>query len=154
MEAKDIMTRDVIVAKRDTPVKEIIRLLLKHQISGVPIVNEENGVAGVVTEADLIQKKRLPTPLELIYNLGRYMNSEQLAEEHRKLRGEKAADIMTSNVICVKEDSDVVDIASLLIRKDIKRVFVTRDKKLVGVVSKADILRGMTKPGGGSTRAS
>ncbi|HAW60619.1 MAG TPA: hypothetical protein DCW86_04035 [Actinobacteria bacterium] len=154
MEAKGIMTRDVIVAKRDTPVSDIIHLLLKHRISGVPIVNEENEVIGVVTEADLIQKKKLPTPLELIYNLGRYMNSEQLAEEHKKLRGEKAADIMTSNAICVKEDSDVVKIASLLIKKGIKRVFVTRGKKLVGVVSKADILRGMAKSGEGSTRAS
>ncbi|MEW6189775.1 MAG: CBS domain-containing protein [Actinomycetota bacterium] len=143
MKAKDIMTKNVIAVKRDATVEEIVTLLLEHKISGVPVVDDKYEVIGVVTEEDLLYKKKLPIPVTFIYQYGRYINHKKLVEEIRKMTGTKAQDIMCTNIICTSEDTPVRDIVSLMITKGVKRVFVTRDGKLVGLVSKADILKGI-----------
>lgn len=143
MQAKDIMTRDVISVRENADVKKIVSLLLKHRISAVPVVDEENHVIGVVSEGDLLYKKKLPTSLDWVqdYSGYYYTRPEQLLEEHRKTEGSTAKEMMTPVPVCVDEETEVSEIARLMLKRGIKRVFVVREGKLVGVVSRGDILK-------------
>lgn len=143
MKAKDIMSKDVITVKEGTGVKEIISLLLKHRISAVPVVDEKNNIIGVVSEGDLLYKKRLPTSINWVQDYGQYYYTrpEQLLEEHRKTEGTTAKEMMTPIPIYVDEETPVSEIAKLMLKRGIKRVFIVRENKVIGVVSRGDILK-------------
>lgn len=141
MLAKDIMTTNVTKVAKDTPAKEIAKLLIEKRISGVPVVDEHGCILGVVTERDLLFKKKEPMSVSLVYQYGEYLDPEQVGEEWRKIRGSKAEEIMSKNTICLPEDTPGAKIASIMIKEGVKRVFIVRGKQLVGVVSKADILK-------------
>lgn len=112
MLAKDIMTKDVITVRPKTPVKEVSTLLVQHRISATPVVDKDGRVVGVVSEADLMSKK-----------------------------GKEARDIMSDAVISVPEDTTVSEVASTMITHSINRVPVMRGSEMVGIVSRADIVR-------------
>jgi CBS domain-containing protein len=139
MQAKDIMTVNVISVAEDTPVHEIVRLLLRHRISAVPVVDGARNVVGIVSEGDLLRPEgtgtRRPRWLEAV-SAGRPVAYEQG-------RDSTAATVMTRNVIAVEEDARLNDIAELLERQHIKRVPVLRDGKLAGIVSRANLLHGL-----------
>lgn len=143
MKAKDIMSKEVITVKEGTGVKEIISLFLKHRISAVPVVDEKNNIIGVVSEGDLLYKKRLPTSINWVQDYGQYYYTrpEQLLEEHRKTEGTTAKEMMTPIPIYVDEETPVSEIAKLMLKRGIKRVFVVRENKVIGVVSRGDILK-------------
>lgn len=141
MLAKEIMTKDVVKVTKDTPVKEIALLLIKKRISGVPVVDESGHILGVVTERDLLFKKKEPTSVSWLYQYGEYTDPNKVSEEWHKVKGTKAEEIMSKHVVCLPENVTCARIAELMIKEGIKRVFIVREKRLVGVVSKADILR-------------
>ncbi len=140
--ARDVMTSPVVTVRPDTPVKEIAQLLLTHHISGVPVV-EDSKVVGIVTEADLLHKERPELPEGGILRLFR---RGQLAEAERKAEGLVARDVMTSPVVTVTEDTPLREVATLLARRQINRVPVVRGDELVGIVSRADVLRALVRP--------
>ncbi len=144
--AKDIMTRNLIKATRETSVEEIARLLIENNISAVPIVEDDDRIVGVVSEADLIFKKMFPSLMTMIYHYGSYLSAETYYQEEKKMRARKAEDAMSSEVIDVEEATPVEKIIRIMEENKIKRVFVTSEGKLVGVVSKLDILRCLTGP--------
>jgi CBS domain-containing protein len=109
--AKDIMTRDVISAGPTATVKELAQMLVRQQISGAPVVNKKGRIVGVVSEADIVAKK-----------------------------GKQVKDIMSKNVSSVAEETPVEEIAALMATHKISRVPVMRGEKLVGIVSRADIV--------------
>jgi CBS domain-containing protein len=111
MVARDIMTRDIITASPELSVKELAMLLIKNQISGVPVADENGKIVGLVSEADIIAKK-----------------------------GKQVQAIMSQQVFTVAEEASVEEIAQLMTRHRIKRVPVMNDGKLVGIVSRADIV--------------
>ncbi len=111
--AKDIMTKRVVTVSPCTSVKELSEILAKKRISGVPVVDEQKRVVGIVTEADILAKPGAKTVEE----------------------------IMTKRVISVTPDTPVEEIAKLLAKKKIKRVPVIAEGKLVGIVSRADIVK-------------
>ncbi len=137
------MTKEVITVFPETSVEEIAFLLLKHNISGVPVV-EGDRVVGVVSEADLLYKKKLPTSIVYLYQHGSYLKPEELAEEDKKIRATKAKEVMTKDVVSVSPETPVTEIISILEEKGIKRVLVMEGDKLVGIVSKLDVLRCLT----------
>ena len=112
MVAKDIMTLKVITASPTTPVKNLAKILLQNRISGAPVVDKSGKILGIVSEADLLTKK-----------------------------GKEARSIMSPKVIEVGEETPVEEIASLMTHHNIKRLPVMRGEKLVGIVSRADIVR-------------
>lgn len=114
MQVKEIMTRDVVVASADAAIGDVAELLARHRISAVPITDEDGAVIGLVSEFDLLAK-----------------------------RGHTARDVMSRGVISVDEETDVEDVRFLLIDRQIKRVPVFSGQKLVGIVSRADIIRQM-----------
>jgi len=135
MLAKDIMTRKVITINRETSVKEIINILLKNRITGVPVVDDENKIVGIVSESDLVYKEA-PMPIS-----DYWADRKKFKSEYWKIKGAKAEEIMTTDVICVGEDTPVEEIATLMVEKRIKRLPVVRGKKLVGIISRADVLK-------------
>ena len=119
MIARDIMTRNVYTTSPEVSVQEVAQLLVQKDISGVPVINRDGQIIGIVTEADIIGK----------------VNREGLC----------VADIMTPELIFVDEETQVGDIAMLLVERKIKRVPVLRKSTLVGIVCRADIVNAVAQ---------
>ncbi len=141
MKAKDIMSRHVITVPATAPLREVILLMLDHHISGVPVVDASGRVTGVCSEKDLLYRKKLPSGAARIYNMSDYLDSEAMATEARKAHGATAGDVMTSVPISVGEGAPVTEIVKLMCEHDVRRVLVMRSRELVGIVSKADLLK-------------
>lgn len=147
MLAKDVMTSDVIVVTKETTVTEVARLLVEHKVSGLPVVDEERRVLGMVSERDLIyQDKKLHTPafLEILGGVIYLENPQRVASDLQKMTAAKVAEIMTSKVYSVKEDSPIEDIATIMVERQVNRVpVVDADGKLAGIVSRQDLVKAM-----------
>lgn len=142
MKARNIMTIDVVTVAPDTPIDKTASLLLRHRISAVPVTHER-AVLGIVSEGDLMRRAESGTERARSWWLAMFTDSETLAREYAKTHGRRAIDVMTRHVVSVTEDTDVADIANLLDSHRIKRVPVVREGKLVGIVSRADLLRAL-----------
>lgn len=138
MQAADIMTRNVITVGRDSEVREIASLLLEHGISALPVVSDSNEVLGIVSEGDLIRRveddKRKSWWLRLF--------AVNDPAEYVKSHGRRAHEIMTPDPLTIGEDMPLAQISRLLEKYHIKRVPVVSNGKLVGIVSRANLLQG------------
>ena len=144
MKAVNIMTKDVITVKKDMSVKDIAELMVTRRISGVPVVDDEGKLEGIVTEADLVyrdKKLHIPTMISLFGGVIYLERPKDLEEELKKMLGAKVADIMTRKVETVTEDTDIKDIATLMTSKRFHILPVMKNGKIVGIISKADIVR-------------
>lgn len=151
MRAVDVMTTKVITVQPDTEVREIAGLLLKHRISAVPVVDANQRVLGIVSEGDLMRRVENNTDSRHSWWLEGIFSSHDKAGEYVQTHGRKAGDVMTRDVVEVMEDTPLYDIADLLEKHHIKRVPVTRDGRLVGIVSRANLLHGLAAKGAGVT---
>lgn len=144
MIAKDVMTTNVVTVEPETAVSDIAKLLLERNISAVPVVDLEGKIAGIVSEGDLMRRPESDTETRRrSWWLSLIADSDTLAGEYAKSHGRRASDVMTGNVISVEEETPLSEIAQTLEEKHIKRVPVVRDGELVGIVSRADLLRGL-----------
>ena len=141
MLAKDIMTTNVVTVERDLPVKDIAELLLVHNISGAPVVDSKGRLVGIVSEGDLI--RRGETEERRSWWLDLLTSNEERARRYIKSHGHRVEDVMTTEVAAVTEDTPASEIAHLLEKRRIKRVPVLRDGKVVGIVSRANLLHGL-----------
>ncbi|SDK95386.1 CBS domain-containing protein [Natronincola ferrireducens] len=144
MLAKDIMTKEVIRVKKDSTVEEVIKLVLEHNISGLPVVDDENNVIGIITEGDLIyrsKKLHIPTYFTLLDSYIFLENPQNLEAQLKKMVGYKVKDVMTSKVIMVDLEETIEEIATLMSEKNINRVPVVKEGKLMGIVSRRDIIK-------------
>jgi len=142
MQAKDIMTVNVISVSEDSPVHEVVGLLLKYRISAVPVVDGARKVVGIISEGDLLRPEgtsrtgtKRPWWLEAVFA------GQTVAYE--KAQGRTAGAVMTRNVFTVDEDTPLNEIAELLERHHIKRVPVLSGGRLAGIVSRANLLHGL-----------
>jgi CBS-domain-containing membrane protein len=147
MQAADVMTTNVISVGAEAAVREIVDLLLKNRISAVPVIDDERRVLGIVSEGDLMRRVEDHPTRRHSWWLGMMAGDDAQARDFIKLHGRTAREIMTRNVVTVEEDAGLGDIASLLEEKHIKRVPVVRDGKLVGIVSRANLLQGLAVKG-------
>ena len=143
MQAKDIMTRNVVTASTDTTVGEIAKLLVGRGISGVPIVDADDHVLGIVSEGDLMRRAEIETERKPSWWLRMFADGQVSADAFVKSHGTRAEDIMTRNVAIVGEDASLGEIAELLEEKHVKRVPVVHDGKLVGIISRANLLQAL-----------
>ena len=141
MLARDIMTHDVISVRPETPVEEVARLLLVYRISGAPVVDASGRVVGVVTEADLIVRERPEAPRSRW--LRWFGDPDLLAAAYVKSHGVRAEEIMSRPAVCITEEIPVEAIAALLQDRGINRVPVLREGRLVGIVSREDLLKAL-----------
>lgn len=147
MLARDLMTREVVTVNRETTVKEVVRLLLEHKISGLPVVDKENRVIGIVSEGDLIyQDKKLHTPafLEILGGIIYLENPNRLGQDLIKMTAVKVGDLMTAKVYTVREDATLEEIATTMVEKRVNRIPVVDGAgRLAGIISRQDLVKAM-----------
>ena len=153
--ASDIMTRSVITVTKQTSVKELARILTKHNISGAVVVSSENKVVGVVTGSDLIfQNKKLHIP-SVVAILDSYFfleSPEKMGLEMQKMAGATVGDIFSNDATTVQEDTTIAEIATIMSEQHIHTLPVLKDDTLVGVIGKKDIIKTIaTDPRDGAT---
>lgn len=144
------MTRCVITAEPDTPVAEIARRLIANQISAVPVVDGAGRLVGIVSEGDLMRRPETETERHPSWWLT-LLAPEKAAMNYVKAYGHHAKDVMTHQVTTVSEDASLEEIAEILEKQHIKRVPVVTDGKLVGIVSRANLLHGLIARGSGDS---
>ena len=136
MQAADVMTPDVICATPETPLLELVRLMLDNHVSGLPVV-EDGRVVGMVSEHELLQRAEAGTEPRPSRWLELLTSSDRLAADYTHTHGRKASEIMTRDVVTVPDTMPIADVAHLLAARRIKRVPVIRDGKLVDHRSEA-----------------
>lgn len=145
MFAADVMTRDVVTVRPDTTVKEIAETLLAKGISGVPVVDAGGALVGIVSEGDLIHRVENDTERRRSWWLRLFADSESLAQEFVKSHGREAGDVMTRRVVTVKPDTPLGEISALLEKHQIKRVPVVDRDKVVGIISRSNLLKALLR---------
>jgi CBS domain-containing protein len=149
MKISEIMTRDVFTVPPDMSVKELANLLFQKEISGLPVVDKEGHILGMVTEKDII-KMAMPKYLEyeglndfaFVLDTGPFWKKVAAAD---KL---SVKDIMRKDVLCVTDDTPVPEVARLMITKNVRRVPVLREGKLAGIIARSDIVKEIAKETG------
>jgi CBS domain-containing protein len=143
MRAMDVMTSGVISVDENATVPEVAKLMAERGISAVPVVDNDDRVIGMVSEGDLLHRAETGTERRRSWWLEMVSSTNQLAGEYIKSHSGSVKDVMTRDVLSVTEETPVADIAVLLESNRIKRVPVLRDGKLVGIVSRANLVRAL-----------
>src|SRR5271165_2681351 len=155
MRAVDVMTTGVIIVDPDTSVQTLAALLSERGISGVPVVDAAGRLVGIVSEGDLLHRAETGTARRTERRRFRWLDTiasdQELARDYVKSRGQVVSDVMSREVIAVSEMAELAEIADLLEIKRIKRVPVVRDGKLVGIVSRANLIRALATVKAGSS---
>lgn len=145
MKAHEIMTKNVVTVGPTSSVREIAQLMTTHRISGIPVVSEDGTVVGIVSESDLLRRTEIGTETKRKWWLTFFSDPDSMAREYTKSHGLRAEDIMTRQVVSVAEHTELKEIADTLENRKIKRLPVLRDGKLVGIISRADLVRALSQ---------
>jgi CBS domain-containing protein len=146
--AKDIMTRDVLVVKPDTSIEELSSLLVKNEISGVPVVDDSGALVGIVTENDLISRNKrlhIPTVVSFLDAAIYLESSKKFEQEVKRLTATRVGDICARKVVTIAEDTTVIDIATIMSEKKVYLLPVLRAGKVVGIVGKRDMVKAVVR---------
>ena len=144
MRALDVMTRTVITVNPETPVREAARVFAENHISGAPVVDDEGRLLGMLTEGDLLHRTETGTQARRrSWWLEFFASTRDLAATYIKENARLVKDVMTAKVISVQETTPVSEIADLLERHRIKRVPVVYDGELLGIVSRANLVKAL-----------
>jgi CBS domain-containing protein len=145
LQATDVMTQTVVSVKTDTTVINAARAMLQHNISGLPVMDRQNRIVGMVTEGDLLRRAEIGTErhrsrwLELLRGPGR------AAEEYATAHARKVAEVMSDQVVFVTPETPLDQVVELMEQHHIKRVPVVSEKGLVGIVSRANLLAALVE---------
>ena len=148
--AKDLMTKEVITVKPETPVKELVKMMSENDIEAIPVLNDKEEVVGIITDGDLVMrasKFHMPLFYQILGGVIYLEHPNAMEAELKKMLGTTAADVMTKRVVAVTEDTPLEEIASAMVTRKIKRIPVVKDKKLVGIIGRKDILTILAKNG-------
>lgn len=143
MQAKDVMTAGVVTVAPETPLHLAAKLMLERRISAVPVVDAKGRLQGIVSEGDLVHHVESGTEHRRSWWLNLVVDRDTTALDYVKSHGRTAADVMTRDVVTVSERMPLAKIAALLERHRIKRVPVVRNGRVVGIVSRANLLHGL-----------
>lgn len=144
MQAQDIMVKEVITVHQDATIAEIAKVLYDNDISGVPVVDDEGLLAGIVSEGDLLHKEtspRLPDFVNVLGAIVYYNGVERYNDDFKKLTAAQASAMMTKPVITVSPEAEIDSVVKLMLEHHIKRIPVVKDGKIVGIISRRDIIK-------------
>lgn len=154
MKVKDIMNSNVIVCHPDTTIGEASQILKKHKISGVPVVENEE-VVGIISEGDLLKLLEvpehgggfwLPSPFEVIeIPIRELINWEETKDMLKNIGSKPVSEIMNTHVHVISPDNDIEEAIRKVSKYKINRLPVVQDNKLVGIITRGDILQGIDK---------
>lgn len=151
MLAREIMSRDVITVSPEEKVDKAARILVENKISGLPVVDANNHVVGIITEKDLIiraSELKVPFYITLFDGIIFLENPIRFNNDVKKYIATQVKDAMTRKVFVVEEDTPVSEIVEILQKRAINRVPVVRNDKLVGIITRNDILKSLVKTNG------
>ena len=143
MNAADIMTQPVVSVAPEDTIAHAARLMLQHRVSGLPVTDKSGTIVGIITEGDLLRRAELGTErrrrrwIELLIGPGR------LAGDYADTHGRKVGEVMTSTVVSVRPPDALSDVVELMEKRHIKRVPVVDNERLVGIVSRANLVRAL-----------
>jgi len=141
----DVMTTSVVTVQGSTPLKQVAEALVERGISGVPVVDEAGAVLGVVSEGDLLLKESGPGVVRK-HRLGRLLGDQKaLQAREQKLKATTAGEAMTSPAITIRPNQTLAEAARLMTGRQVNRLVVVDDEKLVGIVTRADLVRAFVR---------
>jgi CBS domain-containing protein len=143
MKAGDVMTRQVLSIAPDATVLQAIQLMLHNRISGLPVVDAADALVGIVTEGDFLRRAETTTERQRPRWLEFVMGPGRLADEYVHTHARKIADVMTTDPCTITEDTSLQEVVHLMEKHRIKRLPVMKGKKLVGIVSRANLLHAL-----------
>lgn len=141
--AKDIMTRDVVTVAPSATVQEVARVLSEKRFGGVPVVDDQQKLQGIVTESDLVERvagPHLPAHIELLGGVIYLENPAKMNEHLRKAMALTAQEVMSHPVVTVNAETSVRDVADMMMKKRVNRLPVVSDGKLVGIITRHDVI--------------
>lgn len=144
LNASDIMTTEIITVKKDTSLKDLAGLLYENHINGVPVLDDDGTLIGIICESDLIRKdKKLHIPTVVaIFDWVLYLESpKKIEKEIQRVNATTVEDLYTRKVITVGEKTKIDEIATLMEQKKIYTIPIMDGDRLVGIVGKADVIR-------------
>ena len=144
LKAEDIMTRNVISVSPETEITKIARLLLDKRLNGVPVVNRDGDLVGIICQSDLIaEQKKLPIPsvFTILDSFIPIYPPAKTTKEVQKILAIRASEAMTPNPVTVSPEAGIDEIASIMVNKGIHTIPVMEGGKLAGIIGKEDILR-------------
>jgi len=144
LNASDIMTTQVITVKEETPLKELAEILYENRINGVPVVDDEGLLLGIICESDLIRKDKklhIPTVVALFDAVFYLESSKNIEKEIKQISATTVSDLFTREVVTVDEKTAIDEIATIMTQKKIYTIPVMDGERLVGIVGKGDVIR-------------
>jgi len=143
VKARDIMSTKVVTVSPMTSVRDIAALMVEKHVSGLPVLNENGTLVGMISEGDLLRRLEIGTEKRRRRWASFFSGVDEQAREFTKSHGLRAGDIMTEQVLHVAPETSLGDVVSLMEKHNIKRLPVLRDGELVGIVSRVDLLRAL-----------
>jgi CBS domain-containing protein len=142
MKVGDLMSTRVVTIHPDSPIMDAAQLMLKHHVSGLPVVDDNGRIVGIVTEHDLVRRTDRPGAQQP-YWLELMIEQAAVAKESLRFNEATVKAVMTSDPLVVMEDTPIEDVCRMMQQRSIKRLPVVRDGRLVGIVSRADLVRAL-----------
>ncbi|WP_027876917.1 CBS domain-containing protein [Meiothermus cerbereus] len=144
MKAKEIMVKPIVAVSPKTPLTEVAQQMLKHRIGSVVVVDEKGQLAGIITQGDFCRHPGRMVPFSLFESanvLANWLYPEQVERVYKAARNLRAQDIMRAPVVTVSPEASLERILALMLRHDINRIPVVRRGKVVGIISRYDLLK-------------
>jgi CBS domain-containing protein len=145
MNVADIMTQPVITVQPETRIAEAARLMLQHRVSGLPVVDPGGAMIGIVTEGDLLRRAELGTERHRPHWLELLLGPGRLARDYIDTHARAVGEVMTENVASVAPDDTLPDVVRLMEKRHVKRLPVIKEGRLVGIVSRANLVRALMR---------
>jgi CBS-domain-containing membrane protein len=146
--AGEIMTREVVTVKKETTIRDLAELFTTHRIGSIPVVDDAGTLIGIVSESDLVEQDKnfhIPTVISL-FDWVIYLESEKKFEkELKKMTAQTVGDIYTKEVETVSPSTPVSNVADIMSSKKIHAVPVVEQGKIIGIVSRIDLIRTMIR---------
>lgn len=144
--ARDIMTKEVITVQEDMTIEALGRIFIEKRISGAPVLDSGEKLVGIVTENDLVRKNsrlHIPTVVRIFDAFVPLGGTDRVEEEIRRMSASTVSEICTRTVVTVAPDATLQDISSLMFEKGVHLIPVLDAGRIVGIIGKIDIIRGM-----------
>jgi len=153
MKASDVMTPDVISADPDATVLQAARYMLQHHISGLPVIDKTGALVGILSEGDFLRRRETHTDRRRSRWLEFLMGPGKLASEYTHTHGSKVSEVMTTKLHTISEDTPLEKIVEMMEKYRVKRVPVLSGKKVVGIVTRANLMHAMVSLARGEPKA-
>jgi CBS domain-containing protein len=145
----EVMTANPLTTTPKTPITDVVQMLSEKRISGLPVVDEQGVLVGVISETDLLWQERGATPPNFLFILDAVIPLEmpgRFVQELRKVIGSTVAEVMTKNPVTIRPEQTAQEAARLMMQKEVHRLpVVDKDHTLVGIVTRGDIIRAMAR---------